>query len=158
MTSLVGGVRVPKTHPRLEAYGTVDELNAFIGLLITYVADEADREFLFAVQHKLFSVGSYLATDQEHKELRPQSIIHPEDVERPSSVPSMPSTRVCLPCGCSSSPEERKEQPCAMCAAPCAAVRSAASWNSVRRAWRWTTIWWPTSTVCPIIYSSCHAN
>ena len=46
MTSLVGGVRVPKTHPRLEAYGTVDELNAFIGLLITYVADEADREFL----------------------------------------------------------------------------------------------------------------
>ena len=49
MTSLVGGVRVPKTHPRLEAYGTVDELNAFIGLLITYVADEADREFLFAV-------------------------------------------------------------------------------------------------------------
>lgn len=81
MTSLVGGVRVPKTHPRLEAYGTVDELNAFIGLLITYVADEADREFLFAVQHKLFSVGSYLAIDQEHKELRPQSIIHPEDVE-----------------------------------------------------------------------------
>lgn len=81
MTSLVGGVRVPKTHPRLEAYGAVDELNAFIGLLITYVADEADREFLFAVQHKLFSVGSYLATDQEHKELRPQSIIHPEDVE-----------------------------------------------------------------------------
>lgn len=81
MTSLVGGVRVPKTHPRLEAYGTVDELNALIGLLITYVADEADREFLFQVQHKLFSVGSYLATDQEYKELRPQSIIHSEDVE-----------------------------------------------------------------------------
>ncbi len=81
MTSLVGGVRVPKTHPRLEAYGTVDELNAFIGLLITYVADEADKEFLLAVQHKLFSVGSYLATDQNYKELRPQSIIHPEDVE-----------------------------------------------------------------------------
>ena len=80
MTSLVGGVRVPKTHPRLEAYGTVDELNAFIGLLITYVTDEADREFLLGVQHKLFSVGSYLATDQDHKALRPQSIIRSEDV------------------------------------------------------------------------------
>lgn len=81
MTSLVGGVRVSKTHPRLEAYGTVDELNSQIGLLITYVNDEADREILFEIQRKLFSVGSYLATDQDHKELRPQSIIHLEDVE-----------------------------------------------------------------------------
>ena len=80
MTSLVGGVRVSKTHPRLEAYGTVDELNSQIGLLITYVRDEADREFMFKIQRKLFSVGSYLATDQEQKELRMQSIIHPEDV------------------------------------------------------------------------------
>lgn len=81
MTSLVGGVRVSKTHPRLEAYGTVDELNSQIGLLITYVTDEEDREFLFEIQRKLFSVGSYLATDQTYKELRPQSIIHLEDVE-----------------------------------------------------------------------------
>lgn len=66
MTSLVGGVRVPTTHPRLEAYGTVDELNAQLGLLVTYVSDEADRTFLLGVQHKLFSVGAILATDSEH--------------------------------------------------------------------------------------------
>lgn len=81
MTSLVGGVRVSKTHPRLEAYGTIDELNSQIGLLITYILDAADRENLLEIQRKLFSVGSYLATDQEYKELRPQSIIHSEDVE-----------------------------------------------------------------------------
>ena len=41
-TSLVGGTRVPKTHVRLEAYGTVDELNANLGVLVTYLPDEAD--------------------------------------------------------------------------------------------------------------------
>lgn len=63
-TSLVGGTRVPKTHDRLEAYGTVDELNSFLGLLITYVADGQDVAFLQRVQNCLFVVGSYLATDQ----------------------------------------------------------------------------------------------
>lgn len=47
-TSLVGGTRVPKTHDRLEAYGTVDELNSFLGLLITYVADGQDVAFCSA--------------------------------------------------------------------------------------------------------------
>ena len=42
-TSLVGGVRVPKTHIRLEAYGTVDELNSYLGLLQTYLTEEADK-------------------------------------------------------------------------------------------------------------------
>lgn len=59
-TSLVGGTRVPKTHIRLEAYGTVDELNSHLGLLQTYLADEEDKKIIFHVQNKLFSVGSYL--------------------------------------------------------------------------------------------------
>jgi len=63
MTSLVGGYRVPKTHPRLEAYGTMDELNAFIGLLIAETDDSETRELLLYIQSKLFDVGSYLATD-----------------------------------------------------------------------------------------------
>ena len=42
-TSLVGGSRVPKTHIRLEAYGTVDELNSHLGWLNTYLQDESDR-------------------------------------------------------------------------------------------------------------------
>ena len=41
-TSLVGGTRVPKTHIRLEAYGTVDELNSYLGLLQTYLTDEEE--------------------------------------------------------------------------------------------------------------------
>ncbi len=63
MTSLVGGRRVPKTNVRLEAYGTLDELNSLIGLLMTYMPDEADRDFLLRVQSDLFSLGSQLATD-----------------------------------------------------------------------------------------------
>ena len=64
-TSLVGGNRVPKTHIRLEAYGTVDELNSHLGLLVTYLLDEKDKAFLRQVQDKLFAVGSHLATDRE---------------------------------------------------------------------------------------------
>ena len=63
MTSLVGGQRVSKTDPRLEAYGTVDELNSQIGLLLTYIETDDDRELLTQVQNDLFVVGGYLATD-----------------------------------------------------------------------------------------------
>lgn len=81
-TSLVGGTRVPKTHVRLEAYGTVDELNAHLGLLYTGLTDENDRKTILWVQHKLFSVGSYLATDQNLTELRIESQIADEDIFR----------------------------------------------------------------------------
>ena len=80
-TSLVGGTRVPKTHIRLEAYGTVDELNSNLGLLITYLSDEQDRLFLQQVQDKLFVVGSHLATDQEKTRLNAISIITPALIE-----------------------------------------------------------------------------
>ncbi len=80
-TSLVGGARVSKTHIRLEAYGTVDELNAQIGLLITYVTDGHDRDFLTNIQNQLFSVGSYLATDQEKTLLHAASQIASDQVE-----------------------------------------------------------------------------
>ena len=81
-TSLVGGSRVPKTHIRLEAYGTIDELNSHLGWLNTYLLDEADRDFILSIQHKLFSIGSHLATDQEKTQLKAASILTPEDVER----------------------------------------------------------------------------
>ena len=80
-TSLVGGSRVPKTHIRLEAYGTVDELNSHLGWLNTYLQDESDRGFILSIQHKLFAIGSHLATDQEKTQLKPASIITPENVE-----------------------------------------------------------------------------
>lgn len=45
-TSLVGGIRVSKTHVRLDAYGTIDELNSQIGLLLTYLTESDDRELI----------------------------------------------------------------------------------------------------------------
>ena len=81
-TSLVGGSRVPKTHVRLEAYGTVDELNSQLGLLQTYLTSEEDKKLILWVQHKLFSVGSYLATDQTNTTLRMESQIAHEDIGR----------------------------------------------------------------------------
>ncbi|NCC10819.1 MAG: cob(I)yrinic acid a,c-diamide adenosyltransferase [Bacteroidia bacterium] len=81
-TSLVGGKRVSKTDDRLEAYGTVDELNAHLGVLVTYLTDEADRNFVLRMQYQLFAVGSHLATDQETTALRQPSIIKPEEVVR----------------------------------------------------------------------------
>lgn len=81
-TGLVGGTRVPKTHIRLEAYGTVDELNAHLGHLVTYLTEKRDIDFVLNVQYKLFSIGSHLATDQEQRALNEVSIIDLADVER----------------------------------------------------------------------------
>ena len=80
-TSLVGGTRVPKTHIRLEAYGTVDELNSNLGLLITYLLDGKDKDFLQQVQDRLFAVEVNLGTDREKMELKEASIISSEQVE-----------------------------------------------------------------------------
>lgn len=79
-TSLVGGTRVPKTHIRLEAYGTVDELNAQLGLLLTYLSDERDARFVRRVQHTLFSVGAQLATDIFQSSVCQRSVVTSEQV------------------------------------------------------------------------------
>jgi cob(I)alamin adenosyltransferase len=63
-TSLIGGTRVPKHHERIEAYGTVDELNAFIGLLRDHLeADDDNRKRLLDIQEKLFRIEAHLAED-----------------------------------------------------------------------------------------------
>lgn len=64
-TALFGGKRVPKSHLRVDAYGTVDELNSFIGLLHDALESESIRQLLVQVQHRLFSIGAYLASDPE---------------------------------------------------------------------------------------------
>jgi cob(I)alamin adenosyltransferase len=64
-TSLIGGTKVPKSHIRIHAYGTVDELNAFIGLLGDQLADTHSRELLREIQDRLFTIGSSLACDPE---------------------------------------------------------------------------------------------
>mgnify|MGYP000951233218 CR=1 FL=1 len=80
MTSLVGGKRVGKMHVRLEAYGTTDELNSFVGFLIQQINDEHDLEVLSYIQHKLFTVGSYLATETEAIPPKAASIITDRDI------------------------------------------------------------------------------
>jgi cob(I)alamin adenosyltransferase len=62
-TSLIGGTRVPKHHIRIEAYGTVDELNSWIGVLRDSIAEEAVTTLLVEIQDRLFTVGSLLAAD-----------------------------------------------------------------------------------------------
>ena len=62
-TSLIGGTRVPKHHLRVEAYGMVDELNAWIGMVLDGELPGAQREVLAAVQDRLFTVGAHLASD-----------------------------------------------------------------------------------------------
>ena len=66
-TGLVGGERVAKDSLRLEAYGTVDELNSFIGLAVTELKSEELVESLRVIQHLLFDMGSDLATPYSEK-------------------------------------------------------------------------------------------
>lgn len=81
-TSLVGGQRVDKYDPRIESYGTVDELNSFIGLLLAQELEKEDIEFLTWVQHKLFSVGGYLATDTKETPIDISTQIDEETIIR----------------------------------------------------------------------------
>ena len=79
-TSLNGGTRVSKTDVRVEAYGSVDELNAQLGLLATYLETEADRGVLRKVQNDLFAVGAYLATESGRAEERRMQGVSVADV------------------------------------------------------------------------------
>lgn len=65
MTSLIGGSRVSKAHLRIEAYGTVDELNACIGLLGDQPVNALRKEVLKEIQDRLFTIGSHLASEPE---------------------------------------------------------------------------------------------
>lgn len=107
-TSLVGGKRVSKDSPRLEAYGTVDELNAFLGLLVTYPhIPEPQRIIITMVQNKLFNVGAYLATDNSdnHGLTAPTDLGHKqisileEDIDRMTDM-LPPLHSFILPTGC----------------------------------------------------------
>jgi cob(I)alamin adenosyltransferase len=66
-TGLYGGKRVPKNSPRIEAYGIVDELNAFVGLAVTETVDKDVKALLLKIQNQLFTVGADLATPEEKK-------------------------------------------------------------------------------------------
>ena len=62
-TGLYGGARIPKFHIRIESYGTVDELNAHLGLLRDQITDSEDQNTIEIIQNRLFTIGSNLASD-----------------------------------------------------------------------------------------------
>lgn len=64
-TSLIGGTKVPKSHLRIESYGTIDELNSYIGLVNDHLSDLHSKIILKEIQDRLFTIGSSLACDPE---------------------------------------------------------------------------------------------
>ena len=78
-TALFGGARVPKNHIRIESYGTVDELNSYVGLIRDYLENEALRETLKEIQDRLFTLGAILATDPSKDNLKTPDL-HEADV------------------------------------------------------------------------------
>lgn len=78
-TSLLGGKRVPKSHIRIDAYGTVDELNAFLGLLKDQEVNSKRHILLKEIQDRLFTVGATLATDSGEVRVKKPDILD-EDI------------------------------------------------------------------------------
>jgi cob(I)alamin adenosyltransferase len=79
-TSLIGGKRVPKYHERIEAYGTVDELNSFIGLIKDHDIDKHYKEVLLKIQDRLFVAESLLARDEGEVKVKIPEL-HEEDIK-----------------------------------------------------------------------------
>ncbi len=82
-TSLGGGERVPKDHPRVAAYGSVDELNACLGMLLAHHPDLPEAELLRTIQNDLFDVGADLAVPQPADEPAGSRLrVQPQQVAR----------------------------------------------------------------------------
>lgn len=79
-TSLIGGVRVPKSHIRIESYGTIDELNSFLGMVNDLFDHQDVKTWLREIQDRLFTIGSVLATSPEKEVKMKLPDIHQEDV------------------------------------------------------------------------------
>jgi cob(I)alamin adenosyltransferase len=81
ITSLLGGVRVPKSDLRIDAYGTIDELNSYLGLLRDQEVNRKRTDFLKEIQDRLFTIGADLATVPGKDKVKKPDL-HKEDVEQ----------------------------------------------------------------------------
>ncbi len=79
-TSLIGGMRVPKYHQRIEAYGTIDELKSYLGLIRDLSEDQQVRALLFEIQDRLFTAESLIAADSK-KSIEKLPKLFEKDVE-----------------------------------------------------------------------------
>jgi len=80
LTSLIGGIRVPKSHIRIESYGTVDELNSYMGMIADMVNNAKISDWIREIQDRLFTIGSVLATSPEKEVKMKLPDLHNEDV------------------------------------------------------------------------------
>lgn len=80
-TGLVGGTRVKKYAPRLEAYGTIDELNSHLGVIRSLDIPQEIVELLIQIQNKLFNIGSRLASDEKGDEFTSGLAVQKQDIE-----------------------------------------------------------------------------
>jgi len=78
-TSLIGGTRVKKSNIRIETYGTVDELNSYIGLVRDQEVNSGRKDLLKEIQDRLFTIGSSLASDPEKSKMKIPDL-HAEDI------------------------------------------------------------------------------
>jgi cob(I)alamin adenosyltransferase len=104
-SGLIGGTRVNKYDDRLEAYGTIDELNSWIGTIISGISEYNVLKTLEMVQNNLFVIGSHLATDETKSDLKTKLPCHANDtknleneIDRMNEVLS-PLTNFILPGG-----------------------------------------------------------
>ncbi len=79
LTSLIGGTRVPKYHLRIECYGTVDELNSYIGLIRCQDIELHHQKVLKEIQDRLFTIGASLAADPEKSKMKIPDL-HDQDI------------------------------------------------------------------------------
>jgi len=79
-TGLIGGTRVKKSDLRLETYGTVDELNSYIGLIRSHDIDPHTQDILLKIQHRLFTVGGRLATDDRKLKKASSLAVNEDDI------------------------------------------------------------------------------
>lgn len=80
-TSLIGGTKVLKSSPRIDAYGTIDELNSFVGVVFDHCGDEHSRIILKEIQDRLFTIGSELACDPQKETKMRIPDLHESDIE-----------------------------------------------------------------------------
>jgi cob(I)alamin adenosyltransferase len=80
-TSLIGGTKVPKSHIRIETYGTVDELNSYIGFCADQLTHQPSKVLLKEVQDRLFTIGSSLACDPDREPLMKIPDLNETDIQ-----------------------------------------------------------------------------
>jgi cob(I)alamin adenosyltransferase len=90
-TSLFGGTRISKDNIRIESYGSIDELNSFVGLLFEELQIQDVKLTLFQIQNRLFDIGSSLACDPE-KEFKLESVTEEDTHLLESEIDRMEST------------------------------------------------------------------